>query len=452
MPGTGADGMRTPAAPPRGADVSARMPGAWPLLGHIPSLARDPMRFVSSLAEHGEMVKVRIGRQEMWFATSTRAVRQLLVTDARFYTNGRQVGRLADLFGDSVVRADGARHREQRRLVQPAFHEERFTGYVDVMRHQVETLVERWRPGQLLDLRSEMYALAVRVLLSAMFGAAEDQGTVEHAARCVPVILDNLLLRAVMPPWLAGMPLPANLRYARASSTLRRLAGEACARHRADGRDHRDLLSILLAAHPDDDRRVTDEAVTILIAGTDANATQAAWLFHELSEHPVAARRLRAEVDQVLGDRPITHGDVAKLVYTGQVVTETLRLHAPLMIARRATAPVELCGVAVEPGTEVLCSPYALHRREENFPEPLRFDPDRWQEERPAPAKSAFCTFGDGVHRCLGEHFARAELVVTVATVTRRHALTPAGRGRPREVAAALPRPDAVPMVVSARS
>src|SRR5205807_8903388 len=137
---------------------------------------------------------------------------------------------------------------------------------------------------------------------------------------------------------------------------------------------------------------------------------------------------------------------------TGRVLTETLRLHGLWMVMRRALVPVRLGGVTIPAGAEVLYSLYAQHRDPSLFPDPERFDPDRWLPERSRDRPAhPFVPFGAGAHRCIGEHFALAEATIAVAVIARRWRLRPVP-GRPvREVASAVVHPDHLPMVAEAR-
>jgi cytochrome P450 len=148
-----------------------------------------------------------------------------------------------------------------------------------------------------------------------------------------------------------------------------------------------------------------------------------------------------------LGDRPIGFDDVKELPYTQQVVNETLRLHAPIwFLMRRVIDPVSVGGLRLEPGTQVLFSPTALHRDPRVHPDPFRFDPDRWPGDEQLRAN--FMPFGMGTRKCIGDVFARTEMAVVAATIVRRWRLEVATTRPVREVFAASIRPAELPMRV----
>jgi cytochrome P450 len=188
---------------------------------------------------------------------------------------------------------------------------------------------------------------------------------------------------------------------------------------------------MLLMARDEDgaamtDEQAYDEVVTLLSAGIETSALALAWLFHEIASNPEVERRVHDEVDQVLGGRSATFDDYAKLTYTRQVISETLRTYPIWILMRRTLCDVELGGVQLPAGTEVTISPHALHFDPRSFPDPHRFDPDRWAPDRVRDVpRGAFIPFGAGNHQCVGNTFAQLEMAVTVATIASRWRLVP---------------------------
>lgn len=213
---------------------------------------------------------------------------------------------------------------------------------------------------------------------------------------------------------------------------MRAIVLEVIASWRADGVDHGDLLSTLLLARDENsdtgmtDEQAFDEVLTLLTAGIEMTALALSWIFHEIGRHPEVERRLHAEVDEVLAGRAVTIDDLPKLTYTMCVVDEVLRMHPIWILMRRATAPVDLDGERIEPGAEVILSPHGLHFDPGSYPEPDRFDPDRWSPERAKDLpRGAFIPFGAGTRQCVGNTFAQAEIAITVAIVAARWRLVP---------------------------
>jgi cytochrome P450 len=249
-------------------------------------------------------------------------------------------------------------------------------------------------------------------------------------------------VRAALPAFVDRLPLPGNRRYGAAIARLHGIVEGIVAGDRAG-----ELVSMLTAAGLTG-RQLHDEVVSILIAGTDSVAATLSWVFHEVGRHPDVERRLHVELDR-LDQPPADLEGLQLLEYTGRVLAETLRLHGLWMVMRRTLAPVDLGGVRIPAGAEVLYSLYALHRDPAVFAEPDHFDPDRWLPERVREVpRHAFVPFGAGAHRCLGEHFGVAEATVATAAIAGRWRLRPVPGHRVREVATAVVHPDHLPMIV----
>ncbi|MEY9962532.1 cytochrome P450 [Streptacidiphilus sp. MAP12-16] len=433
--------------------------GGLPFLGHVWPLWRDPLGFVKSLRDTGDLVRVDLGTLPVVFVNSAELAHAVMVTHGPSFEKGRLFDRMRPLVGDGLATAGGKVHRRHRRLMQPAFHQARIAGYCDIMSDRARDLVDSWEPGQLIAVEQVMGEFAVGTLAATMFSAEIGRPAVEAVRRDVPIILKNMLLRAVSPQILDRLPIPPNRRFDAAAARLRQVIDDviAATRHAGDT-DQPDLLSTLLAARDADtgealsDTEVRDELVTILFAGTETTASTLSWAFHEIGRHPEVEARLLAEVDAVVGDEPVRFEHVAQLAYLRRVLDEVIRLHGVTLLMRRATEPVELGGVTLPAGTEVAFSLYALHQDPRLYTEPERFDPDRWlPERRDGLPREAFVPFGSGARKCIGDAFSWAEITITLATVLARWRLRPVPGHTTREATAAMPHPDHLPMTVVPR-
>ncbi|WP_231950692.1 cytochrome P450 [Allokutzneria albata] len=408
---------------------------SWPLLGHLPALARDPFAFLVSLGECGDLVRVDVGTLPVYVLTSPELIHQVLVTDARDYTKGRLFDRVRVLLGSGLVTADRETHHRQRRLIQPAFHRARLPGYAEVMRRRAQALVDSWRPGQVVAVDKAMHELSLATVTETMFSTEPTDAAIAEIHRSLPVISRNTAIRALTPKALDRLPIPAHRRFDTAAKRLRAVLDQIIGHYHDHHIDNGDLLSLLLAT-PMSDVQVRDELVTILTAGTETSAAALSWAFHHLGRHPEIAERVHAEVTGT--------DDLAKLTYTDRVLTEAMRLHSVPLVMRRALVPVRPGGRDLPAGTELVISPYALHRDPRWYPDPERFDPDR-------PRTAAFLPFGAGSRKCIGDTFARTEMMIVLATVLRRLHLEPVPGHRVREVFAGVPHPQSLPMIVQAR-
>jgi cytochrome P450 len=240
------------------------------------------------------------------------------------------------------------------------------------------------------------------------------------------------LFNAMLLPFselLEKLPLPQKRRFQRAKERLDTTIYRMIDERRRSGEDHGDLLSMLLLAQDEEgdgggmtDEQVRDEALTIFLAGHETTANALTWTWYLLSQHPLVEARLHEEIDSVLkGGRLPSFEDVPNLKYTEMVLSESMRLYPPAWaIGRLAIKDHAVGDYVVPPGTLVLLSQYVMHRDERFFPDPTRFDPDRWlpevKEARPA---FSYFPFGGGPRRCIGEGFAWMEGILLIATLAR---------------------------------
>jgi cytochrome P450 len=230
--------------------------------------------------------------------------------------------------------------------------------------------------------------------------------------------------------YLEKLPLPATRRFERARARLDAVIYRIIEARRRDGQDHGDLLSMLMAAQDVEgdgggmsDEQLRDELMTLFLAGHETTANALTWTFYLLAQHPEVEAKLHAEVDEVVGDsEQPSVADHARLRYCEMVVAEAMRLYPPAWAVGRMTiTDYHVRDYVVPAGALVLMSQYVMQRDPRFFPDPERFDPQRWtpaaREARPA---YAYFPFGGGPRRCIGEAFAWMEAVLLVATIARR--------------------------------
>ncbi|WP_209621554.1 cytochrome P450 [Saccharothrix coeruleofusca] len=407
-------------------------PGRLPLLGHTLPMMRERHKFTASLRNHGDVVRVDLGTMRTYFVTNPRLVHELLVTKGSAFRKGALFDKFRPFFGNGLATSDGAFHRRQRRMVRPALHRDRVARYAEAMARATAELTATWRPGQVRAVERDTQALAVTIACQALFSTELDRRAIDEVRRSIFTVIRNGMVRALTPPLVGKLPLPGNREFDRAIGRMRGIVLDLVRRRREDGVDHGDLLSTLLDAQDADtgagmsDQQVHDEVLTLLVGGVETTALALAWTFHELARHPEVERRVHAEVDRVLDGRAPAFADVGKLAYLNQVVNEVLRMYPIWFLMRRALVPVELGGVTLPEGAEVIFSPHALHHDPASFADPHRFDPDRWSPERAAEVpKGAFVPFGAGARQCVGNLFAQTEIAIAVATVAARWRLVP---------------------------
>jgi len=227
---------------------------------------------------------------------------------------------------------------------------------------------------------------------------------------------------------LERLPVPKLRRARMARARLDSIIYQMIAERRTSGRDHGDLLSMLLAAQDEEDGggmtdvQVRDEAMTIFLAGHETTANALTWTWYLLGTAPEVEARVHAEIERVLNGRLPTTGDLPALPYVERVVTESMRLYPPAwIIGRRAIDEYHLGDYVVPPRSILLMSPYVMQRDARFYDDPQRFEPDRWTPEfRAGLPKFAYFPFGGGARQCIGESFAWMELILLVATIAQQ--------------------------------
>ncbi|MGP4043049.1 cytochrome P450 [Streptomyces sp. 2A115] len=434
--------------------------GSLPLLGHAIPLMRDNLAFIASLRDYGPLVEIRLQPQQPTIVVNEPAlIRAMLVDLAPTLDKGRFFEKMGQLLGDSVVTVAGSEHVRKRRQLQPAFRHTEIARYVDLMREQVTTTTSGWAPGQILDVREVMVKLSLDMLAATVFSGSIDEQAFHQLRRDLSVVMNGVGTRIMLPDWAERLPLPANRRFNTARDAVRATIGDAVDELRGNGRDTGDMLSLLLQAQDEESgqqltpHQICSEILTLAVAGTETTASVLSWVLYELARAPDIDERVQAELDDVLGERPVTFEDLTHLPYLGRVITEALRLHhTGWLVTRRTLQPTRIGQWEIPVGTELAYCQHALHRDPELFPDPLTFDPDRWLDESLQPlSDGAFLPFGAGKHKCIGDRFAQSELTTAIATLTRSWRLELIAGQTVRPVARATVRPSTLKMAARPR-
>ncbi|RJQ80796.1 cytochrome P450 [Pseudonocardiaceae bacterium YIM PH 21723] len=433
-------------------------PGRWPLIGHTPSMIRQRFAFTERLRDQGDVVQVYLGPMRTYFVASPELTYRVLVTDAPKFRKGLLFDKMRDFVGDGLAMVNGAEHLRQRRLMQPAFSKQKITEYARTMAGAADELIASWEPGEVRQVDQDMQSLATTIVSRALFSTEISQADIDAIRESLFVVIKELMVRLLAPGFVEKLPLGPMKRFDAANARLRETVMRLITGYREHGLDRGDQLSMLLFAEDEDtgermtDKQVYDEVLTLLTGGIETSALALSWLFHELARNPEVEGRLLEEIDSVLDGRPVSAQDVPKLTYTHQVVNEVLRKYPLWILMRRALEDVELGGTTIPAGSEVIFSPHAMHHNPEVFPDPEKFDPDRWSPERAKSVpRGAFIPFGAGARQCLGNVFAETEIVITVATVLSQWRLVPVPDQPVRVVYTSAAYPSRLPMTAIPR-
>ncbi|CAM5612967.1 hypothetical protein SAVIM338S_05656 [Streptomyces avidinii] len=419
-----------------------------PLLGSLSDLRSDSLgTYLRARAEHGDVVRITAGppglRAELHCVFSAEGVQQVLATQAANFRKDNAVYQeVRDSFGNGLLTSQDEDYLRQRRLVQPLFTKRRVDGYAGAVAEETAVTLAGWQraPDGVVDVSDAMMELALRAVARILFGT--DVGTtVDVVDRCFPVITEFVLRRGYSPVNVPrGWPTPGNRRAAAALDELYGVCDEIIARRRrapgtpgpapeaTTGAPAEDLLTLLAAATSADDAEfdateLREQVLIFLLAGHETTATSLSFSLHLLARHPGLQDRARAEIAAVLGDRTPGAADLDRLPYLIQVLKEAMRLYpaAPVM-GRRSVDAAEIDGRTVPAGADVILAPWVTHRHPRYWPDPERFDPDRFTPEAEAARpRYAWFPFGGGPRACIGQHFSMLESVIALAMILREY-------------------------------
>ncbi len=431
--------ISTPEASRSAAAVKvASGPRGVPILGCLPDIRRDRLGFLMRVAlAYPDIAHYRIANLSMYQLTQPTAIEHVLQTNQRNYVKGPIFDNLRGVLGNGLFLSEGDFWLRQRRLMQPTFHRHAVAGFADLIVRETEAMLASWRSaaseGRPVDVAQALTRLTMAVVTQALFGTRVADDT-QAIGRAITTVLADFIFRfdrPLYPP--VAVPTPHNRQAAAAlrmlDETVFRIIGGR--RREGEAAPQGDFLAMLMAARDEEtgegmnDKQLRDEVLTFFLAGHETTATALAWTFYLVSTHPEVARRLEAELADVLCGRAPAASDLPSLRYTRMVIDEAIRLYPPAWLTNRmALQDDEILGYRIPARSYVLISPYVLHRHPAYWDNPEAFDPDRFSADYAAGRpRYAYFPFGGGPRMCIGQGFALTEAQLVLATVAQRYRL-----------------------------
>ena len=437
-----------PSVAPAGRTAGRVPPG--PPIRALPSLMRklwfDRISLLADAAdEYGDAVRFRMGPKTLYFFNHPDHAKHVLADNPLNYHKGMGLTEARRVLGDGLLTSEGELWRRQRRTIQPVFRRERVADLTGLIVDEANTLIGRLEAHvgrDPVDVVAEMTRLTLGVVGRGLLGA--DMAAVGDLSAAFEAVQDQAMFEMVtlrmLPLWL---PLRKHRHFRAALDQLADVALGLVTRHEAEVRPGQDdVISRLVDAYRDEPdaslrrQRLQDELLTILLAGHETTASTLSWTWYLIDRHPEVAARMRTEALEVLGARTPQLEDVRGLRYTTMVIEETMRLYPPVWgLTRRAVSADKVGGYRVPAGADVMISPYTLHRHPGFWPDPERFDPERFDLANAATAARhyAYIPFGAGPRVCVGSHLGMLEATLVAAMVARRFRLElpPGQQARP---------------------
>jgi cytochrome P450 len=378
------------------------------------------------------------------YFSQPEALQQIFTADPSHFEIGRGNQVLKFLLGvNSLTLMDGDRHQHQRQLLTPPFHGERMRAYGDAIREIAQYVSDRWQTGKPFNIRTSMQEISLRVILRVVFGLDEGQ-RLEELRQLLTSVLEfssspfmstALFFSFLRTDFGAWSPWGRFLRLRQKIDEL--ILAQIRERRHESNQNRQDILSLLISArdidgHSMSDEELRDELMTMLVAGHETTASALIWALYWIDCLPEVREKLLRELD-TLGDRPDPN-TIAKLPYLTAVCQETLRIYPIAMTAfpRIVKSPIEIGGYKLPAGTVIIPSIYLAHHREEVYPQPKQFKPERFLERQFSTYE--YLPFGGGNRRCIGMAFAQYEMKIVLATILSRFQVSLVGKHPVRPV------------------
>ncbi|MFC0040440.1 cytochrome P450 [Actinomadura rayongensis] len=402
-----------------------------------------PLGLLDGLGDRarGQIVRLNLGPFRPFLVTHPDHLQHILRTHAADYPRGAAMWSALGRLTGKGIGGEGAQWHASREILQTAFSAGYLKSMSDQMIDSITGAVDDLaaRAGQPIDAGIEMTRVVQRVVDPVFFGSLIPDGEGDRLGEAVATAMGSLLWRMAMPFVPHAIPMPGDRPFKRATRTVNEILRPVLAQARREQRDGADIVTKLMRGtgadgQPLTDDQICEDIVALFVAGSESSAIALTWIWVSLIEHQDVYERVRAEVDAVVGDGPLRREHVRELAYTQMVLREVLRIYSVgWAVPRMATKDDVIDGVEIPAGSTLVITPYLTHRLEEFWPDPLRFDPDRFTREQVrARHPLAYMPFGNGAHQCLGEAFFHQEAALIVAGMLRRFDVALAGPVAPK--------------------
>lgn len=355
-----------------------------------------------------------VGRRPFVVVSHPQAIKEIFTAPLGHFDSGKANQAFRPLLGNnSLLLLDGSSHQRQRRLLMPPFHGERLRTYGQLICDITRQEISQWPVNKPFVIRKELQVITLRIILQVVFGSEQVQ-RVKMLNQCLSSLVDSFI-----------SPFPWRLfSFSRTKQQLDELIYAEIRQHRQQASSSAaDILTLLLAAQdemgqPMTDEEIRDELITLVMAGYETTTTAVLWALYWVTKLPSVREKLQRELGKV-GPSP-TPSEIAQLPYLTAVCSETLRIYSitGFTFDRIVKVPLKIMDYEFEPGTVLSPCAYLTHQRDELYPEPKLFKPERFFERQFSPYE--YYPFGGGNRSCIGMTFAQFEIKLVLATILSR--------------------------------
>ena len=376
------------------------------LVKHYPDICRIPS-------------KSRV--QDTYLLNHPDAVKRVLIDNHKNYVKGVGFERVKLLLGNGIIVSNGEFWKQQRRMVQPAFHRDMLKHLTAMMQRVTQDLLCRWEQaataGQTVNVSVAMSAFGLEIILRGLFSDDLDRLIDENGGNPFSIFTED-----------SARDLSLAVKF----RALIKLIQSVIDRRRKQQTTPTDMLGALMAARdlqgrPMSDKALIDEIMTLIVAGHETSAVNLTWMWHLLGQYPAVEALLHAEVDGLPYELSPGFSDLPGLNYARQIMFETMRLYPPVwLFSRKALQDDWVPGGHIPAGSDIFISPFFLHRRPDCWPDPERFEPLRFTDAETAHRhRAAYIPFSAGPRKCIGDIFSTVEMQIHFGTIARKLKLRP---------------------------
>lgn len=405
-------------------------PKEWLSLRPTLEFARDWMGYCERcVRQYGDVVYFRFLNVAVCLVSHPDGIEYVLVKNQANFLKSRDYRALRPMLGNGLLTSEGDFWQAQRKLIQPAFRHENIASYAQTMLDSASAMIAGWRDGETRDIHADMMSLTLEIVAKCLFGS-DVSGAAAGVGKALAVAMEMFIPQAhIAFVWPERIPLLQTPRLRRANQHIKDVVCAIVRERRVSPRSSNDLLQTLIDAQDEHGSRMTDdqlrdEIMTLFLAGHDTTANALSWTWYLLAQNPTVEEKLYAELRSVLGGRPLSPADLPRLPYAEMVIKESMRIYPPAWgFGRRPVRDFELEGYRIPAGTNVFISQWITQRDPRFFPNPERFDPERWRDDpirRGLLPRFAYFPFGGGPRVCVGAGFAMMEATLLLAAVAQR--------------------------------
>ena len=418
----------------------------FPLVGAVPHLLRKQFDYLlKAPKKFGDLYTLNLGLFKIVMINHPDYAQHILRDNFRNYAKGGAMwDSIRELIGNGLVASEGEYWRRQRRMMQPHFHRRHLGGLTHLMVDAIQDGMQNWDlladQPESFDVTQTLNVITMRVIVRALFGDAITAEETDVMGRKVGYAIDYMLRGMVTNKIPGRVPVPGRKYYRENQKEIDDFLYRIIAQRRQQPEhDSGDLFTMLLnmvdteTGEQMTDQQLRDEALTVFGAGYETTSVAMSWALYMLAQNPDIARKLRAQVDAVLGDRPPALDDLMHLSYPRMIMQEAMRLYPPAFwLPRTAVEDDVIDGYRIHAGQMIAVVSMAIHRHADFWPKPNKFDPERFagdalKNQHPL----AYLAFGAGQRQCIGKEFALMEGTLILAMLAQRYSVQPDPQHQP---------------------